>query len=264
MLLLAPIIAQFLVKEGLRQTAEATLREAVVQMKTLEAAEAHELAARFQDIADRMEASNSSQRVDLLRDRIENNTRYRKLKELLRDRPETAADQTAWMEELNDSQPKGQVGECIAEVQMRQVCDPATIETGKEVGHNELDFFGTTNENATFQHLTVENGQVVTKEYRVPEGTNIAMEVKNGDLDYLQKQMNGRLPGQVEAGVREAGECGESFVGINMDAANRMVVKTEAAYKFIADIEVRGGKVVIVLPRFNEQKRLILKVMEVS
>lgn len=230
------------------QVAEKTVEQAVE--KTVEIA--NEIAKHLEN-----ERITSAKEASDLTNRIFNPTDIDKTKsydamfndiEAAKTNPETL--RALYNKIENGNKFKGDFGEYLAKKNIERFGEVKSQITS---GSNRIDLgIEKTTSNIKLKELQNVNGQLEINNTYLPKNSSLAMEVKNGKIDYLTNEVNnGHLLKQIEAGTKE---FDNSFVGINKE---NLMANPDRALTLLEKINDAGGKLVTILPDITTQKIIL-------
>jgi len=162
---------------------------------------------------------------------------------------------------LHDSNLKGQLGEALT-ISRNSDLGNITEQLTVNEGANRLDHLLETTSNTEINTLKFgPNGDLISETKYLPKGSKVAIEVKNGGIDYLEREISsGHLINQVQAG-KEVSDM--STVVINNDAAFELLNEPLRAEKILKAVKDAGGEIEVGLPTYNEQFDFLIKTQEV-
>lgn len=152
----------------------------------------------------------------------------------------------------------GQKGECFA-------YDNAKNTFGGEInsqfasGANRLDMLiRDTNQNAKIKTLRINDGIITVENSYIPKNSSVALEIKNGSVDYLRNEINSNHAlDQVMEGKRIADH---SLLCIRQDVAQSLIEKQDMV-KELQKIQECGGKIAIFLPSDVKQNSIVMEAL---
>lgn len=153
----------------------------------------------------------------------------------------------------NGNKFKGDFGEYFAKKNLERFGE---VKSEIPSGSNRIDFgIEKATSNIKFKELQNVNGQLEINHTYLPKDSSLAMEVKNGSIDYLEQEIkNCHLLEQIKAGAKE---FNNSFVGINKTLEKTLLANPEKALHLIEKINQTGGKLVTILPEITTQKIIL-------
>ena len=192
---------------------------------------------------------------------VNENTSFNKLKTLNKDIQAGGARSAKAIRELKkSSNVKGQLGEAWSTAN-KEGLGNVESQYYYNGGERKLDMLIDLEQNAKFETISTDRlGDIYMKPTYLSESQKAAVEVKNGGLDYLNKEVqNGHLLEQIKAGKNSAQK---SFVEVNMDTFSEMLNNSEKAKSIINKINDAGGELTVGLPEYEKQMQYFMNIKE--
>ncbi len=153
---------------------------------------------------------------------------------------------------------KGQLGEYISKQQLSPYGDLATQ---LKEGSSRLDLVvDRLRSNIKLQEVVIENNEIKLADFYAKEGQSLALEVKNGGLNYLkQEARSGHLLEQLKA----AAGHNHQLVGISRDLIPELINEPAQSTKGMVEQIIEHGRIVVSLPGEETQITVVKGLLRV-